>query len=96
MVIARQTLGDVLRSEPQTLQLSLNFSKCHFCKYQSTIGDKVQREKLGYIHTLSYVVTYRSSGFFSSRLQCKSPRAIVWLIACCVKVEWGTIRCWKK
>ena len=65
MVIARQRLRDVLRSEPQTLRLSLNFSKCHFCIYQTAIGDKIQREKLGYIHTLCFVVTYGSSDFFS-------------------------------
>ena len=49
MVYARQSLGDVSKSEPQTLRRGLNFSQCHFCKYQSTIRDRIEREKLEYL-----------------------------------------------
>ena len=38
--------GYVLRSETQTLRRSLQSSRCHFCIYQSAIGDKIEREKL--------------------------------------------------
>ena len=41
MMVARQTQGYVLSSEPQALQQSLNSSQYHFCIYQWAIGDKI-------------------------------------------------------
>ena len=49
ILFARQSLGDVLCSAPQTLRRSLNFSRCHFCIYQSALGDRIETEKLEYI-----------------------------------------------
>ena len=44
------TRGYVLRSEPETLRQSLNFSRCHFCIYQSAIEDEIKKAKLEYTH----------------------------------------------
>ena len=42
----RQRLGDLLKSETQTLRRSPNFSWCHFCICHSAIEDRIEREKL--------------------------------------------------
>ena len=55
ILVARLRLGDVLRSEPQTVRRSLNFSQCHFYIYQSTIEDKIDREKLVWLYTSYHV-----------------------------------------
>ena len=41
-------------SEPQTLRLC-NISQCHFCIYQSAIGDETKREKLMYVYMVYYL-----------------------------------------
>ena len=50
MVVARARLGDVLGNEPQTLQQSLNFSRCHYCICDSAIGDLMKRGQRECMH----------------------------------------------
>ena len=97
--------GYVLRSEPQTIRRRFNLNRCHFCIYQSAIGDEKERKKPVYFYTecfvnkasmynLCYVDIVDSGDFFTVRIHCKSARAISLSILCLC--EGGIIRCCKK
>ena len=69
------------------MQAQPHFSQCHFCIYQSAIGDKLEREKLVFVYNVYFhlrglytLLVYGGGDFFSVSLNRKKSADGIFLL----------------